>query len=273
MNKQKGIYAVTVVRYATMYVEAFTSDAAMRIAEKYKDDVDDFDFGLDNEVDSCENYTTDLEDVDAEHIYTEEGRVSLSSYEEIMRNKLSNSETFLNDGLEKEFDLFDYVSTDMFRVALHGVYHEGGMKAASDGCILIEVSEKYKKSAEGKMKDKDGKTIKGEFPSYKRLFPEGDAEKTFTLKDEDIEKVKTFVKKMRGKKFVSWNPLWRVRIGGLLITAKNFFLLIRAMKYIGADVIHIYMDGGGKFYSEGDKGRVLVMPTMYYKEEEKIIEL
>jgi hypothetical protein len=161
----------------------------------------------------------------------------------------------------------------MFSVALHGVYHEGGMKAASDGCILIEVSEKYKKSAEGKMKDKDGKTIKGEFPSYKRLFPEGDAEKTFTLKDEDIEKVKTFVKKMRGKEFVSWNPLWRVRIVGLLITAKNFFLLIRAMKYIGADVIHIYMDGGGKFYSEGDKGRVLVMPTMYYKEKEKIIEL
>jgi hypothetical protein len=45
------------------------------------------------------------------------------------------------------------------------------------------------------------------------------------------------------------------------------------MKHIGTDVIHIYMDGGGEFYSEGDKGRVLVMPTMYYKEEEKIIEL
>lgn len=272
MNKEKVIFAVTVARYATMYVEAFTPNEAWRIAERYKDDVDDFDFSLDTEVDSCENYPTDLESVDAEHIYTEEGRVSVSSYEEIMRNKLSNSETFLNDGLEKEFDLFDYVSTDMFRVALHGVYHEGGMKAASDGIILIEVSEKYKKSAEGKIKDKDGKTIKGEFPSYKRLFPEDDAEKTFTLKDEDIEKVKTFVKKMRGKEFVSWNPLWRVRIGGLLITAKIFFLLIRAMKYIGADVIHIYMDGVGKLCSKGEKGRVLVMPAMR-NEKEIVIKL
>ena len=95
MNEEKGIYAVTVARYATMYVEAFTSNEAMRIAEKYKDDVDDFDFGMDIEVDSCENYTTDLEDVDTEHIYTEEGRVSVSSYEERMRNKLSNSETCL----------------------------------------------------------------------------------------------------------------------------------------------------------------------------------
>lgn len=272
MNKEKVIFAVTVARYATMYVEAFTSNEAWRIAEKYKDDVDDFDFGLDNEVYSCENYTTDLDDVDAEHIYTEEGRLSVSSYEEKMRNKLSNSETFLNDGLEKEFDLFDYVSTDMFRVALHGVYHADGMKAASDGIILIEVSEKYKKSAEGKIKDKDGKAINAEFPSYQRLFPEGDAAKTFTLKDEDIEKVKTFVKKMRGKEFVSWNPLWRVRIGGLLITAKYFFLLIRAMKYIGADVIHIYMDDVGKLCSKGKKGRVLVMPTMR-NEKEIVIKL
>jgi hypothetical protein len=123
------------------------------------------------------------------------------------------------------------------------------------------------------MKDKDGKTIKGEFPSYKRLFPEGDAEKTFTLKDEDIEKVKTFVKKKRVEGFLSWNPLWSVRIGGLLIAAKNFFLLIRAMKYIGTDVIHIYMKGDGRFYSEGDKGRVLVMPILYYKEDGNIIEL
>lgn len=267
MNKEKGIYAVTVVRYATMYVEAFTPNEAWRIAEKYKDDVDDFDFSLDTEVDSCENYTTDLEDVDSGYIYTEEGRVSVSSYEERMRNKLSNSESFLNDGLEKEFDLFDYVSTDMFRMTLSGVYHADGMKVASDGVILIEVSEKYKKSAEGKIKDKDGKTIKGEFPSYKRLFPEGDAAKTFTLKDEDIENVKTFVKKMRGKEFVSWNPLWRVRIGGLLITAKYFFLLIRAMKHIGADVVHIYMDDFGKLCSKGKKGRVLVMPTMRNEKE------
>lgn len=272
MNKEKGIYAVTVVRYATMYVEAFTSNEAMRIAEKYKDDVDDFDFGLDNEVDSCENYTTDLEDVDAEHIYTEEGSVSVSLYEERMRNKLSNSETFLNDGLEKEFDLFDYVSTDMFRVALHGVYHEGGMKAASDGSILIEVSEKYKKSAEGKIKDKDGKAINAEFPSYQRLFPEGDAAKTFTLKDEDIEKVKTFVKKMRGKEFVSWNPLWRVRIGELLITAKYFFLLVRAMKHIGTDTVFVNAEPVDKLYCIGEKGRVLVMPTMH-SEKEIVIKL
>ena len=72
-ERTDSIVAVTVCKYATMYVEAETPEEAMKYAKKYCNDVDDWDFDGDVEVDSCDNYTTNV-DVHMEKIWIEEGQ-------------------------------------------------------------------------------------------------------------------------------------------------------------------------------------------------------
>lgn len=53
------IVAVTVAKYATMYIEASTPEEAMKYAKKYGHLVDPYDFEDFVDVESAENYTTE----------------------------------------------------------------------------------------------------------------------------------------------------------------------------------------------------------------------
>lgn len=76
------IYGVTVVKSATMYVEADSVDEALKIADKHCSELSDSDFwDSDNEVFSCESYPSESDDY-MENIYTKDGKMSFDTYVE-----------------------------------------------------------------------------------------------------------------------------------------------------------------------------------------------
>ena len=78
MSKKKrkrtdSIVAVTVAKYATMYIEADTPDEAMEYAKKHCDNLSDSDFWeSDIHVSSWDNYTTEA-DESMDEIWIEDG--------------------------------------------------------------------------------------------------------------------------------------------------------------------------------------------------------
>lgn len=84
MKKQRtdSIVAVTVAKYATMYIEAETTEEALEYAKKHCGEVDDSKFEeSDIYVDSYENYTTEAEHY-MEEIWIEDGKTI--TYDEYM---------------------------------------------------------------------------------------------------------------------------------------------------------------------------------------------
>lgn len=78
-KRTDNIVAVTIVKRATMYIEADTPEEACRYAEKHCHCIDDFDFES-NEVDSYESYATESE-YWMDKIWVEDGRtVSYDEY-------------------------------------------------------------------------------------------------------------------------------------------------------------------------------------------------
>lgn len=76
MTKKRtdSIVAVTVAKYATMYIEADTPEEAYKYAKEHCHEVDDSEFeDSDISVDSWENYTTEAEDW-MDKIWIEDGK-------------------------------------------------------------------------------------------------------------------------------------------------------------------------------------------------------
>ena len=82
-KRTDSIVAVTVAKYATMYIEANTPAEAYEYAKRYCDEVDDSTFEDSSiEVDSYENYATTADESWAKEIWVEDGR--RMSYDEYM---------------------------------------------------------------------------------------------------------------------------------------------------------------------------------------------
>lgn len=81
-KRTDSIYAVTVAKYATMYVEADTAEEAVAYARQHCDELDDRDFeDSENAVDSWEDFQYQAEDF-MERIYTPDGEMSFDKYVE-----------------------------------------------------------------------------------------------------------------------------------------------------------------------------------------------
>lgn len=76
-----NIYCVTLAKYAHIYVEAESPEEAMKIAEKWTDEVDDEEFE-DSEVgvDSCDAYSEEAYDIDRDTIYTADEVIDVGEY-------------------------------------------------------------------------------------------------------------------------------------------------------------------------------------------------
>lgn len=73
-KRTDSIVAVTVVKYATMYVEADTPEEAYEYAKKYCNEVPDSAFEESNVcVDSYETYTSELSD-EMDEVWIEDGK-------------------------------------------------------------------------------------------------------------------------------------------------------------------------------------------------------
>lgn len=82
-RRTDSIVAVTVVKFATMFIEADTPKEAYEYARRYCDEVDDRAFEDSNiEVHSYETYATSAYDSWASEIWVEEGR--RMTYDEYM---------------------------------------------------------------------------------------------------------------------------------------------------------------------------------------------
>ena len=78
MNK---IYYVTLKRCAGIYVDADSPEDAMRIAEKWKDDIDDDEFDdADVEVDSCDCYPDEADSDCMDTILTSDEAIDVEEY-------------------------------------------------------------------------------------------------------------------------------------------------------------------------------------------------
>lgn len=74
-KRTNRIVAVTIARFATMYIEANTPEEAVKYAKRYCDEVDNDEFyDSTNEVHSWEPRTTTAEDSYADEIWVEDGR-------------------------------------------------------------------------------------------------------------------------------------------------------------------------------------------------------
>lgn len=73
-KRTDSIVAVTVIKYATMYVEADTPEEAYEYAKKYCNEVPDSAFEESNvRVDSYETYTSQLSD-EMDEVWIEDGK-------------------------------------------------------------------------------------------------------------------------------------------------------------------------------------------------------
>lgn len=77
-----NIYCVTLKRCACIYVEADSSEEAMKLAEKWKDSIDnDDDFeDSDVEVDCCDANPDEANEAYMETIYTQDEAIDVNEY-------------------------------------------------------------------------------------------------------------------------------------------------------------------------------------------------
>ena len=87
-KRTDNIYAVTVAKYATMFIEADSAKDAVKYAKKYCDNVDDYDFDDSPiEVDSWETGASQAEDY-MEKIWIEDGEtISYDEYIDMLEEE------------------------------------------------------------------------------------------------------------------------------------------------------------------------------------------
>ena len=79
----------------------------------------------------------------------------------------------LVDAAVKKISINDFVSKDLARYSMTGIYYENGFAIATNGRMLIKQKKTYPEKWEGKIIDpKTGKEIHAQFPDYKRVFPD-----------------------------------------------------------------------------------------------------
>ena len=139
-----------------------------------------------------------------------------------------------------KFDYYKYVSKELERPIMTGVFHDNGFKVASDAHILIAFKDNYDVSElEGKVVGKDGAFIEGKYPNWRSVIPDFTSEKhgyrTEVVKI-DFNKWGEFMKVYKADKKLNQERMW-IKIGEQIYSVDLFNLLTIAMKRIGTDEI------------------------------------
>jgi hypothetical protein len=72
---------------------------------------------------------------------------------------------------EDKFDLSKFVGKDEMRPVMTGIFHENGLKIASDASMLVAIYSHYKSEFEGKVITPKGEIIDDKFPNWKMVLP------------------------------------------------------------------------------------------------------
>lgn len=135
-----------------------------------------------------------------------------------------------------KFDYYKFVSKDPIRPILCGVYHDNGIKVASNSFILVAIKDEYDRGElDGKVVGKDGAFIEDKYPNWRAVIP-----------DLTIGKKRSEVIKIN---FTKWDEImatWKaekkvgeekrvVRVGNAYYKVELFNLLVLALKKLGTD--------------------------------------
>lgn len=167
-----------------------------------------------------------------------------------------------------KFDYYKYVSKELARPIMTGVFHDNGFKVASDAHILIAFKDDYDVSElEGKVVGKDGAFIEGNYPQWRHVIPDLTSKKhgfrTETVKI-DFDKWAEFMKVYKADKKLKQERIW-IKVGEQIYKVDMFNLLTIAMKRIGTDEITNSWSqyGGTAGVCNGSDGSIaLLTPAM-----------
>jgi len=167
-----------------------------------------------------------------------------------------------------KFDYFKYVSKELARPIMTGVFHDNGFKVASDCHIIVAIKDYYDISElEGKVVGKDGAFIEGNYPKWRTVIPDFTSKmhdyRTETVKI-DFDKWAEFMKAYKADKKLNLEKRW-VKIGEQYYSVDLFNLLTIAMRRIGTDEITNSWSqyGGTAGVCNGSDGSIaLLMPAM-----------
>ena len=139
-----------------------------------------------------------------------------------------------------KFDYYKYVSKELVRPIMTGVFHDNGFKVATDCHIIVAIQDDYDVSElEGKVVGKDGALIEGNYPNWRSVIPDFTSEKhsyrTETVKI-DFNKWGEFMKVYKADKKLNQERMW-IKIGEQIYKVDLFNLLTIAMKRIGTNEI------------------------------------
>lgn len=139
-----------------------------------------------------------------------------------------------------KFDYYKYVSKELARPIMTGVFHDNGFKVASDCHIIVAIKDDYDESElEGKVVGKDGAFIEGNYPNWRTVIPDFTSNKhgyrTETVKI-NFDKWMKFMQMYKADKKLNIEKRW-VKIGEQLYGVDLFNLLTIAMRRIGTDEI------------------------------------
>lgn len=168
----------------------------------------------------------------------------------------------------EKFNLYDYTEKKKnCRPVLECVYHDGGYKVATNGCVLIALKDDYDPTFEGKTFKKNGEEFAGTvYPKWRSVIPKHDTEDWVRVNFKPLEfknwlEEKRAAYKAENAKSVKFDDFWQVRILGSHITAERYSQLLAAAKRFGTNELIINKnDKGRAWIVENENGVAIAMP-------------
>ena len=122
-----------------------------------------------------------------------------------------------NVNAKTKFNIFDFVAKDKLRPQLQCMYHENGIKAATNGHILTVIKSEYAPELEGVMQNKDLTTLDKQgyaFPRYERVLPSLSELEKWGKLDLDIKDLTDKIKHAKANK--KTGNLYLIKVGNYL---------------------------------------------------------
>lgn len=180
--------------------------------------------------------------------------------------------------MKTKINLYNYVADkhDTHEI-LQGVYHDEGMRIASDGHILLVLNNQtYESELEQKVVKKNGSFIEyTKYPKWRTVIPsEKCIKKEFKPFKIDIESYRNWLKDKRnectvttGKK-IRFSKYWTVRVGNTYFKCETFDKMVQAIEFLKSDTILV---SSYNAFMTNENGTVIAM-CMNYKDYQDQIE-
>jgi hypothetical protein len=110
---------------------------------------------------------------------------------------------------DEKLDLSKFVGKDPQRPAMNGIFHENGLKVATDSSMIVAIYSHYKPECEGKIITPKGEIIDGKYPNWKSVIPPPESLKPVKLSNllanvlRKIKQAETVAKVKDKKVYVS----------------------------------------------------------------------